>query len=204
MYGDFNNPNDFWRERDDGYDEDQIMVENLKRILMFIGILAVMVLVAFLLTSCRSKKAGVNENSNVSDSVKIEYREKIVKVPVTVYVEVPVESKVQIDRDSSHLETSFAVSEAKMVWIDGVLFLRHSLDNKPQKIQKQDSIPVTEKEKIVWKIRRVTYNRTEIREKQLSWWQSAKILLGGWSLLLNALFIGIIIWKRKKVFSVII
>lgn len=204
MYGDFNNPNDFWRERDDGYHEDQIMVENLKRILMFIGILAVMVLVAFLLTSCRSKKAGVNENSNVSDSVKIEYREKIVKVPVTVYVEVPVESKVQIDRDSSHLETSFAVSEAKMVWIDGVLFLRHSLDNKPQKIQKQDSIPVTEKEKIVWKTRRVTYNRTEIREKQLSWWQSAKILLGGWSLLLNALFIGIIIWKRKKVFSVII
>lgn len=204
MYGDFKNPNDFWRERDEGYHEDQIMIKNLKRILMFIGILAVIVLATFLLTSCRSKKAGVNESTNVSDSVKIEYREKIVKVPVTVYVEVPVESKVQIDRDSSHLETSFAVSEAKMVWIDGVLFLRHSLDNKPQKIQKQDSIPVTEKEKIVWKTRRVTYNRTEIREKQLSWWQSAKILLGGWSLLLNALFIGIIIWKRKKVFSIII
>jgi hypothetical protein len=39
--------------------------------------------------------------------------------------------------------------------------------NIPQKIEKTDTVPVKEKEKTVWNIRRVTYNKTEIREKQI-------------------------------------
>lgn len=135
---------------------------------------------------CRSIKKSISEKETTSDSVRIEYKERIVKVPVMVEVEVPAEAKERVSRDSaSHLETSFAVSDASMVWIDGVAFLRHSLANKAQKIQKKDSVPVTEKEKIIWKTRRVTYNKTEIREKQLAWWQKGLMWSGviGWIIL---------------------
>lgn len=155
--------------------------------LAIVGI--VMMLLVGLLAGCKTKKTI--EKSETSDSVRIEYREKIVKVPVNVIVEVPVEKKVQMDRDSSHLETSFAVSEAKMVWIDGVLFLRHSLENKPQKIEKKDSVPVVEKEKVVWKTRRVSYTKRDIQyvEKQLSWWQKGLMWSGGIGIVVLFLFI---------------
>lgn len=141
------------------------------------------------LCGCRTVKSSVNEKENTSDSVRIEYREKIVKVPVTVYVEVPVEEKEKITKDStSHLETSFAVSDASMIWIDGVPFLRHSLANKAQKIEKKDSVAVVEKEKMVWKTRRVTYNKTVTLEKQLSKWQQFKVDYGGWAIIITFLF----------------
>lgn len=147
-------------------------------------------LVIMLFCGCRSVKSAEKEKTEKQDSVRIEYREKIVKVPVTVYVEVPVESKEKVTNDStSHLETSFAVSDASMVWIDGVPFLRHSLENKPQKIAKNDSVPVVEKEKAVWKTRRVTYTKTEILEAQLSWWQKTKLRFGEVSFGLNIVFI---------------
>ena len=92
----------------------------------------IVVLLLFLLCGCKTVRT--EEKTDTRDSVRIEYKEKIVKVPVTVYVEVPVEVKERFSNDStSHLETSFAVSDASMVWIDGVAFLRHSLANKPQK-----------------------------------------------------------------------
>lgn len=149
-----------------------------KVLCLFVTLLMVM--------GCRSIKKSISEKETTSDSVRIEYKERIVKVPVMVEVEVPAEVKERFCRDSaSHLETSFAVSDASMVWIDGVAFLRHSLANKAQKIQKKDSVPVTEKEKIIWKTRRVTYNKTEIREKQLAWWQKGLMWSGaiGWIIL---------------------
>lgn len=158
-------------------------------------------LVIMLFCGCRSVNTAEKEKTEKQDSVRIEYREKIVKVPVTVYVEVPVESKEKVTNDStSHLETSFAVSDASMVWIDGVPFLRHSLENKPQKIAKNDSVPVVEKEKAVWKTRRVTYTKTEILEAQLSWWEKMKIRYGEVSFVLNIFFILslILILRRRK------
>lgn len=152
-------------------------------------------LVMFL--GCKTIKSSVNEKTDTSDSVRIEYKERIVKVPVYVEVEVPVEKVSTQTKDStSHLETSFAISDASLIWIDGVAFLRHSLENKAQKIQKKDSVPVTEKEKIFWKTRRVTYNKTEIREKQLAWWQKGLMWTGGISILV-LLFITLA-WLVKK------
>ena len=142
-------------------------------------VLFAMVLLAFLLCGCKTNK--IMEKTDTNDSVRIEYVEKVVKVPVTVYVEVPVEVKEKFSNDStSHLETSFAVSDASMVWIDGVAFLRHSLANKPQKVEKKDSVAVTEKEKTIYKTRRVTYTvkETEYVEKELSWWQKMRLWLG--------------------------
>lgn len=163
--------------------------EKTMKVLTWCIVGIVMMLLVGLLAGCKTKKTI--EKSETSDSVRIEYREKIVKVPVNVIVEVPVEKKVQMDRDSSHLETSFAVSEAKMVWIDGVLFLRHSLENKPQKIEKKDSVPVAEKEKVVWKTRRVYYTKRDIQyvEKRLSWWQKGLMWSGGIGIVVLFLFI---------------
>lgn len=147
---------------------------------------------------CRTIKTGENEKSETNDSVRIEYIEKIVKVPVTVTVEVPVEQKDRMTNDStSHLETSFAVSDASMIWIDGVPFLRHSLENRPQKIAKNDSVPVKEKETVKWKTRRVTYTKTVTLEKQLTLWQRAKQDFGGLAMgILAGLIIVFIIRKR--------
>lgn len=147
-------------------------------------VLFAMVLLAFLLCGCKTNK--IMEKTDTNDSVRIEYVEKVVKVPVTVYVEVPVEVKEKFSNDStSHLETSFAVSDASMVWIDGVAFLRHTLANKPQKVEKKDSVAVTEKEKTIYKTRRVTYTvkETEYVEKELSWWQKMRLWLGNITLI---------------------
>ena len=150
---------------------------------------------------CRTVKSSEKENTETADSVRIEYREKIVKVPVVVEVEVPVEQKDRMTNDStSHLETSFAVSDASMIWIGGVPFLRHSLENKPQKIAKADSVPVKEKETVRWKTRRVTYTKTVTLERQLSRWQQAKQDYGGWVMgILAGLIIIFVIRKRNKV-----
>lgn len=159
-------------------------------------VLVILVTLVMLL-GCKTIKSSVNEKTDTSDSVRIEYKERIVKVPVYVEVEVPVEKVSTQTKDStSHLETSFAISDASLIWIDGVAFLRHSLENKAQKIQKKDSVPVTEKEKIFWKTRRVTYNKTEIREKQLDWWQKGLMWTGGISILV-LLFITLA-WLVKK------
>ena len=150
-----------------------------------------------MLLGCKTIKSSVNEKTDTSDSVRIEYKERIVKVPVYVEVEVPVEKVSTQTKDStSHLETSFAISDASLIWIDGVAFLRHSLENKAQKIQKKDSVPVTEKEKIFWKTRRVTYNKTEIREKQLAWWQKGLMWTGGISILVLSFIM--LAWLVKK------
>lgn len=154
-----------------------------------------------IVVGCRTVKSSEKENTDTSDSVRIEYIEKIVKVPVTVTVEVPVEQKDRMTNDStSHLETSFAVSDASMIWIDGVPFLRHSLENKPQKIAKKDSVPVKEKEKIMWKTRRVTYTKTVTLEKQLTLWQRTKQDYGGWAMgILVGLIIIFILRQRNRI-----
>lgn len=150
------------------------------RAICYAIVMAIMVLLGLLFVGCKTIKKSINEKTDTKDSVRIEYREKVVKVPVTVEIEVPVEVKEKFSNDStSHLETSYAISDASMVWIDGVAFLRHTLANKAQKIQKDDSVSVVEKEKVVYQTRRVTYTKTEIREKQLSFFQKALMWAGG-------------------------
>ena len=161
--------------------------------MIFVGVLF------FLMTGCKTIKKSIEEKSDVKDSVRIEYREKIVKVPVTVEVEVPVEQKETMTKDSiSHLETSFAISNASMVWIDGVPFLRHDLKNKAQKIEKTDTANVVEKENVVWNTRRVTYTKTEIREKVLPWYQKFLMWVGFISII--GLLIVIIFKLRRWLF----
>ena len=174
----------------------EIDMRELKIAILTVVMMMILCILLFLTVGCKSIKKSVSEKENVSDSVRIEYKEKIVKVPVTVYVEVPVENVSTMTKDStSHLETSFAVSNASMVWIDGVPFLRHDLKNKAQKIEKTDTAHVVEKEKVIWKTRRVTYTKTEYVKKDLSWWQKGLIWVG-----FIAIFISLIlvIFKLRR------
>lgn len=95
-----------------------------------------------LVSGCRTVRRSVAEKEHASDSMRIEYKEKIVKVPVTVCVEVPVEQKEKVTKDStSHLETSFAVSDAAMIWIDGVPFLSTRWRTSPRRSRRKIPYP---------------------------------------------------------------
>ena len=170
-----------------------IDMRELKSAILTVVMMVILCILLFFTVGCKTIKKSVSEKENVSDSVRIEYKEKIVKVPVTVYVEVPVENVSTMTKDStSHLETSFAVSNASMVWIDGVPFLRHDLKNKAQKIEKTDTANVVEKEKVIWKTRRVTYTKSEIREKVLPWYKTCLMWIG-----VIAIFISLILVSFK-------
>lgn len=152
---------------------------------------------AFMVVGCRTVKNSVEEKTDTSDSVRIEYIEKIVKVPVTVSVEVPAEKKERETTDTiSTLETSFAFSMAAIKWNDGIPMLFHSLENKPQKIEKTDSVPVKEKLKVVWKTRRVTYTKKVEVEKELGRWDRFKIDYGGFAVAFLAL---LLLWKACRI-----
>ena len=90
-----------------------------------------------------------------ADSV---YVEKIVEHKDTVKVEIPVEKLVfAAPVDSSHLETSIAVSDA---WVDSLSVLHHILENKGgsalfKEVIYKDKIITVEKEKEVPVIKEV-------------------------------------------------
>ena len=141
---------------------------NLNRLAYYGTVLlaASAVICMFSLMGCRTTK----ESQDTRDSIRTEYIEKIVKDTVTI--EIPAEAKERETRDStSILETSIARSMAKLTWKDGEPWLFHSLENKPQKIEKE--ILKKEHYKTIYRTRYVT--RTKTVEKQLSWWQQAKV-----------------------------
>ena len=151
--------------------------------------------IVLILTSCKTKK--VIENTESKDSVRIEYREKLVKVPVTVYVEIPAEEKEKFTNDTtSPLETSFAFSDAAIVWIDGVAFLNHKLANKPQKIAKTDSVGV--KEKTYYKIIYRTCYKTKYVDREPSLKDKFHVYLQCMGIVFGILLVFIVIWIFTK------
>ena len=94
----------------------------------------VILLVILFFSSCKAVKSSVSESEEKSDSVRIEYIEKVVEKPVKVIVEVPAESKERETPDTtSYLETQFARSTASLRWQGEMPLLFHSLENIPGK-----------------------------------------------------------------------
>ena len=94
----------------------------MKRFILF--------LVMFLVMGCGiCKKVQYVPVETKTDSV---YVEKLVKD--TVSIEIPGETVYAVAQDSSHLETKWSVSDAK---IDSTGRLHHSLTNKDIKIEKE-------------------------------------------------------------------
>ena len=114
---------------------------------------------------CRHLATGVR------DSVRIETVVRTARVADTVLVEVPVEVVRQTVRDTtSHLETSFALSDAR-INPDGSLF--HSLENKAQKRPTSIEKEVVYRDSIVYHDRK-TENIIEVA-RPLTWWQQTQI-----------------------------
>ena len=83
----------------------------------------------------------------------------------------------------SHLETSFAASDAR-INPDGSLF--HSLANKPQKRPEPIEKDVIYRDSIIYRDR-VNTEIVEV-ERKLTWWQQTK-MRGFWLLLVVVVFI---------------
>lgn len=167
--------------------------------------LPVILLTAFLLSACCAARKATSSTETTDrgrDSLRVEYREKIVFVPDTVFVEIPAQTAERTTPDSlSHLENDFAESNARINQ-DGTLF--HDLKTKPQtkpvptlkEIQYRDSIVYRD----VYRDRIVKVKEQEVVEveKKLSWFQKTEI--GGfWALLLLLAII-----YRKKIIGAIV
>lgn len=125
-------------------------------------------MLAALLTGCAACEQLAIETR---DSVRVEIKERIVYRDTTVYKEVPREAQTQVVRDTtSHLETSVAVSDAR-INPDGSLL--HSLENKPVFLGVDFKVPVLRRDSIVYR----DFFRVDTVEvsRQLTWWQQTQI-----------------------------
>lgn len=121
---------------------------------------------------CRHLTTSTRDSVRVETIIHTEY------ISDTVFIEVPVERVRQIVRDTtSHLETSFAVSDARINPF-GALF--HSLENKPQ------NRPVPTEKEVIYRDSIIYRDRTNSEiievERKLTWWQQTK-MRGFWILL---------------------
>lgn len=112
--------------------------------------------------------------TGIRDSVNIRTITRTEIVIDTVFVEVLFERDRQTVRDStSHLETSFAVSDAR-INKDGSL--THTLENKPQ------NRPVAAEKEIIYKDSIIYRNKTiteTVEVNRLRWWQKVLCWAGG-------------------------
>lgn len=128
-----------------------------------------------LLGACSTTRKLSSQATNERDSIRIEYRERIVSVPDTVFVEIPAQAAERTTLDStSHLENDYAESDAR-INPDGTLF--HSLDTKPQMKPVPTEKQIEYRDSIVYRdrIKTETVTETEYVERSLSWWEKAQI-----------------------------
>lgn len=137
----------------------------MKRIASILTVAAVAAAMLFSCCPCRHLTTAAR------DSVRIETVIRTERVADTMFVEVPVEVIRQTVRDTtSHLETSFAVSDAR-INSDGSLF--HSLENKAQKRPIAAEKEIVYRDSIVYRDRAV---ETIIEvPRPLTWWQQTQI-----------------------------
>lgn len=135
----------------------------------------ILALAAVLMAGCKTSKSVTQERTEKRDSVRVEYRERVVFVPDTIFLEVPKQSAERVVRDSvSHLENEYAYSDARIL-IDGSLF--HALSTKPQKKPIQTMQKIVTRDSIVYVDRWRSKDKVVKIEKQLSWLQKAQIWL---------------------------
>lgn len=110
------------------------------------------------------------------DSIRVEYRDRIIHD--TARFEIPVIVEKNVTRDtSSHLENPYAKSDA--VISDGLLW--HSLESIPQTIEVPVEVEVHDTTYIE-KASETVYV-TEYKEKPLTWWQGFRIDAFWWLIL---------------------
>lgn len=154
---------------------------------------------AVLVTACgTAKRTAASDIEEKSDSLRIEYRERTVLVPDTVFVEIPAQTAERTGTDSlSHLENDYAESNAR-INPDGSLF--HDLKTKPQAKPIPIRKEIHQRDSVGYRYRTLTKTSVETVEveKPLTAWQKFR-LNGFW--VLFAILVGVILWKFRKPLS---
>ena len=152
-------------------------------------------LMAFLLTGCASKKKIIRELDK--DSVRVEYKyiEKIVKDTVAV-AEIKSNEKEIVTRDTiSRLENDYAVSVAR---VDTLGLLYHSLKTIPQKIYAEVETKYITKDSIVYRDRNHEMTITKTIKDKPTFWQKIKMNAFEVVLILLLLETAFVLFKRRK------
>lgn len=160
------------------------------------------IIVALILTGCGAIRVATSSDiqEEKNDSVRIEYRERTILVPDTVFVEIPAQTSERTTLDSvSHLENEYAESDAQINQ-DGSLF--HDLKTKPQAKPVPTQKEIQYRDSIVYRDRivkvKVKETETVEVEKKLSWFQKTQIY-GFWTLLAFLMIV-----YRKKIFGTLV
>lgn len=147
--------------------------------------------VALCATASCSPKLLPTTTTQAKDSVRVEYRERLVRD--TAYIEITKETERIITRDSlSHLENTYAESTAEIK--DGML--RHELKSKPQKLAAPVAVQV--RDTIIIRDKAEQISTTIYKEKELTKGQKRQIA-GFWILLVAG--IALITWKIYRAFK---
>ena len=120
------------------------------------------------------------------DSIRIEYRERIVPIKrdTTIFVEIERERVSELADSTSHLETAFAVSDARIE--GGRLF--HTLEQRGRIEQ-----PTKVEERIVYRDSVIYQDRQQVKVQEvyvLRWWQKILCWIGAVALGLIAIRIS--------------
>ncbi len=141
------------------------------------------------LVSCGAPKELPTSTTIAKDSVRVEYRERLVWD--TAYVEIPRETERITTRDTfSRLDNSLARSEAGIR--DGLLY--HSLETKPGKV----AVPVAVSVRDTIYIRQSTGKERIIETRNELTRAQRRQIVGFWALL--AIIIAVIGWKVARFF----
>lgn len=152
----------------------------------------IIIFLLWIVVSCCPKKHLTT--SVQQDSVRVEIHTRSEFIRDTILLEIPIESERQTIRDTtSHLETSYAVSDARIT-TDGALF--HSLANKPQKKPIPTEKEIIFRDSIVYRDK--VLEKTVPVERELTWWQQTQ-MKGFW--IMSAILV--ITLFRKKIVSLI-
>lgn len=158
--------------------------------------LIITIVATIFLVSCGSSK-HLTTQERQRDSVRVEYRQRTVFVPDTVFVEIPAQKAERTTKDStSHLENDYASSDA-LVNADGTL--THTLRSKSQVKSVPIKRPVEYRDSIVYKDRIINKNNTVTKyaERKRSWWEQTQIY-GFW-----VAIIFFAITYRQKILQVV-
>lgn len=132
--------------------------------------------------------------TSVRDSVSVAIKDSTVIRYIDVEVPVPTERSSAVVPDSSHLETSVAVSDAV---IDSLGRLHHSLSNKAVKLKAPAEVKDEYHE--LKTSDRITSSATvtEYIERPLTTWQTFRLKAFWW---LAGVILAAVIWKLAKLY----
>ena len=148
-----------------------------------------LIIILAIMTACCPCK-HLTTSTGTRDSLHIEIKYRTIWIPDTVRVRLPAERTEQtVRQDSSHLETSAAVSDAR-INPDGSL--THSLENKQEDQEIPTQRPIEYRDSIVYRDREVEVEKIVEVERKLTWWQQTQIR-GFW-----VAIIVIVVLLRKK------